>query len=99
MSETIAQLLIIALAVSAASMTITQTAIFHWLRDTEWFAGRLYWIHYLVHCPYCLSHSLAFAACAIYRPSLWLPLEGFAVVCLSTIFSLAIWDFLEKVDR
>jgi len=97
MTETIAQLLIIALAVSAASMTISQTPPFRALRlcAARWrpFAGRL------LDCPYCLSHWLALAACAIFRPSWWLPVDVFATVALASLFSLAIWELLEKVDQ
>ena len=97
MTETIGQLLIIALAVSAASMTISQTPPFRGLRlcAARWrpVAGRL------LDCPYCLAHWLALAAVAFFRPFWWLPVDVFAVVALSSIFSLAIWEFLEKVDK
>ncbi len=96
MPETIAQLLIIALAVSAASMTISQTKAFRPLRLC---AARWRPLGALVDCPYCLSHWLALGVLACYRPSWWLPVEAFAVVALASIFSLAVWELFERVDE
>jgi hypothetical protein len=96
MTETIGELFLLALAVSAASMTVSQTAAFRPVRLCA-----AYWtpLGKLLRCPYCLSHWLALAAVAFYRPSWWLPVEVFAVVGLASIFSLASWEFLGKVDK
>ena len=90
------ELFMLSLAAAAASMTITQTKI---CRPLRLCAARWRPLGELLHCAYCLSHWLAAASVAIYRPSWWLPVEVFAVVGLASIFSLAIWEFLEKVDR
>src|SRR5687768_9303666 len=57
---------VLALAVSATSVTIGRTAVFAPFRD--WFEARSTWIHGLVSCPYCLSHWIAFLLAAWYRP-------------------------------
>ncbi len=74
--------IIVALAVASSSVTITRSSVFKPLRDKfDW---------KLLHCPYCLSHWIA-------APFAWMfGIVGvFAVIGLSTIFSLPI---LEKFD-
>lgn len=96
MTETVGQILLLALSVSAASMTIAETAVFRRLRLC---AARWRPLGKLLQCPYCLSHWLALAAVGTYRPSWWLPVEVLAVVALASIFSLAILELLERVDE
>jgi hypothetical protein len=57
---------------------------------------RWYWLKELTHCPFCVSHWLAFGAVAIYRPwavDLWRPLDflvtSFVLVVIS-MFGVAV---------
>ncbi len=56
----------LALAVSALSMTITKTKVTKTLR--LWVKAHNAWLGELLSCPYCTSHWLAFAVVAIYQP-------------------------------
>ena len=86
------ELILLALAVSAASVTITLSAIFRPLRgivDVK-----------ILHCPYCLSHWLAIGAVGFYRPwSWWLPVEWLAVVTGASVCSLFLVELLDRTDR
>lgn len=50
--------LLVSLVVMCLAHTITQEAIFRALRD--WLGGRSTWCGYLICCPYCFTHWLAF---------------------------------------
>ncbi len=56
----------LSLAVSTMSMTITKAKVSKPLRDA--IINRNKWFGELFSCPNCMSHWLAFAAVAIYRP-------------------------------
>ena len=85
------ELLLISLAVSATSVTVTRAAIFQWLRErTAW---------KLLQCPYCFSHWLALLAVAAYRPSWWLPIETLAVVAGAGAWSILLVHLLERTDH
>ena len=60
--------LMIALASSSISMTITQTELFAGLRT--WTAKVSPMLGHLFQCFYCLSHWVVFVAMLIYRPLL-----------------------------
>jgi hypothetical protein len=73
--------IILALAIGAASFTVSMTKIFAPFR--VWAVAHNKnrfgkWFSQLVACPYCLSHWFSFGAVAIYRPRLvhmFLPLD------------------------
>jgi len=91
-------------------MTLTESVLFSSLRDA---LNDVPFIGKLVHCPYCLSHWLAFA----FTPYLLVKLgysysldnivlftadfiiTSFAVVALSSFFSIGIDYFLERIDK
>ncbi len=84
--------LILAMAVAAAAMTITKTAIFRPMRS--WVSQRSSWFGKLLSCPYCTSHWLVFFSVAWYQPLLvtsrlrvmdWF-ITCLAVVAVSSIF-------------
>lgn len=60
------ELLLLALATSAISITIARGGIFQWLRD--WIHDHNLWLGKLVACPYCLSHWVAGVLVGIYYP-------------------------------
>jgi hypothetical protein len=53
------QLFAVSAVVMGVSQTITRERIFAPLR--EWLGGKATWLGYLVSCPYCVSHYVAFA--------------------------------------
>ena len=60
------RLLIISLAVSAISMTLTKAMIFKGFRD--WLKDHNDWLGELFSCPYCTSHWVSFGFVVIYGP-------------------------------
>ena len=60
------KVVILAMAVSPASLTITKTKVFKPFREAV--AKRSYWLGELFSCPYCLSHWLSFGAVALFKP-------------------------------
>lgn len=91
------EILILALATSAISVTVTKGAIFSGLRS--WIINKSEWSGKLLSCPYCFSHWIAFALVMVYRPVLvtvWYPFDliisVFVVVAVSAIISgVIIW--------
>ena len=59
MPRGLAQLLMVSAVVMGLSQTVTRERIFEPLRAR--LGGRETWLGYLVSCPYCASHSFAFA--------------------------------------
>jgi hypothetical protein len=57
-SEMMARLVLVSLVVMGMSQTIAKEKIFEPLRDR--LGGKETWLGYLVSCPYCLSHWIAF---------------------------------------
>lgn len=100
MLENIYILLIIALATSSISMTISKATIFEATRD--WIKTKNAWISDLVHCPYCTSHWVGFAFVVYIQPEI-LPqktllnivLSTFVVVTLSSVFSGLIFKSID----
>jgi Protein of unknown function (DUF1360) len=84
---------VIALAVSAVSMSMTQGSIFASFRT--WTAERNKWLGELFACFFCLSHWIAFATVAVFLPRpirsgfffADLVLAAFAIIALATITS------------
>ena len=87
------ELVVLALAVSALSLTITKAKVTAPVRD--WIADRNVWFGDLVSCPYCTSHWLAFGAVAAFQPVLItsgfllldLFVSAFVIVALSAMLS------------
>ncbi len=97
MDEQLKLLLTLALAVSACSMTLTKAKVFKGAR--EWVGTWSRWLYGLATCPYCMSHWLAFAAVAAYRPRpvrsgvllLDLAVAAFAIIALAAFSSGVIY--------
>ena len=53
------EMLLLGLAIASITMTITKSNVMESFREQISKLGR--WARELVHCPYCLSHWLAFA--------------------------------------
>jgi hypothetical protein len=96
------EIILLALAVSSVSMTVTTTYIFEWLRTLVSKLGRRF--ESLIHCPYCLSHWLAaIVTLAWVRGTVGeLVVTGFAIVTIASLASLGITHFflaLDALDR
>lgn len=96
------EIIILSLAVAAASITITKSNAMHWFRGLVSKLG--YWAEELIHCPYCLSHSLAALGVVLWFKGSWgaMILTGLAVVTLASLASLVIICFflaLEILER
>jgi len=81
--------IITSFAIATVSMTITKSSLFKNYRNSI----KISFIKKLFNCPYCLNHWLAFPC--IIRFS---AIEVIALVSLSSIISLPILIFLEKLD-
>lgn len=68
MIATLTTCLMIALAASSISITVTQTELFATFR--EWTAKKNALVGHLFQCFYCLSHWVVFGGMAVYRPAL-----------------------------
>ena len=98
----VVKIVILALAVSAASMTITKASICksfrEWIGDISDFLGELF------SCPYCTSHWLAIIGASIFQPLVtdtWIVFDillvAFAVVTLASYFSGFIFTSIKKI--
>ena len=91
--SSIPALFLLALAVSAIAMSMTQGSIFAPFRT--WIAAKSNWLGELFACFFCLSHWVTFAAVALFRPrplrcGFWLAdlaVSAFAIIALATITS------------
>jgi hypothetical protein len=90
-------IVLVALSVSAMSMTIAESGLFKYLRDV---LNDVPFLDKLVHCPYCLSHWLAFVFVIHISDCfmIWI-INSFAVVTLASISSIGISFFLERIDH
>lgn len=91
--DKITMFLVLALATSAASLTISKSKGFNGLR--EWFAERVPVIGELLVCPYCLSHWFALGlVLAIGLPDenrvLYVLVGTFALVGMSALITGAV---------
>lgn len=87
---TFGEIILLALAISSFSMTVTKANAFDWVR---WQVSKLgYWPEELINCPYCLSHWLAIPSVIALHHGTWtnLVLTIFAVVTLASLASLGI---------
>lgn len=89
-------MLVLVLATSAISLTITKGSIFENLREQV--IERSQWFGKLVSCPYCTSHWVSFILVAIYQPRLvssWWPFDllvsAFAIVALAAPVSWVVY--------
>lgn len=92
-SGTLFTFFVLAAAIGTASFTIARAKVFESFRD--WVEGKSEWFGNLFHCPYCVSHWLAWGAVAIYRPSLlglWWPLDLFVTALAMVAVSMGfVW--------
>jgi hypothetical protein len=92
------QLFAVAAVVMGLSQTIAKERIFASVRDRC--GGRESWLGYLVSCPYCVSHWIAFvlvpltSTYAVDVPHAWGPVATIARWFLSSIFLTVIAAFL-----
>jgi len=85
------ELLIISMAVTSIATTITLSSLFRPLRKL--IKGKLF------HCPYCLSHYLAFIGSVLISNSILnFIINSFAIVTVAGIFTLPLVILLEKLD-
>lgn len=87
---------VLATAAAAISVSFTQGSMFEPLR--LWIAARNKLLGDLAGCFFCLSHWIAFAEVALYRPrpiQIWWPADlvvsAFVIVALATIISGAMF--------
>lgn len=95
------QILILSLAISSTSYTISKTLVFKPLRQL--FCKYWNWLGKLISCPYCLSHWVSFGITFfIYKEiSFEVILLTFAMVALSAIWTGMIsrsFDFMVSDD-
>jgi len=99
---TVGEIILVSLAIAAASMTVSKSNAMFWFRQLVSKLG--YWFKELIHCPYCLSHWLAaIIAIAMFRaPVGEMVITGLAMVTLASLASLGITHFflaLDALDR
>lgn len=99
---TISEIIILALAVSSVSMTVTTSNAMEWLRSLVSKLGRRF--EALIHCPYCLSHWLSAIVTLAWvkGPVSELIVTGFAIITIASLASLGITHFflaLDALDR
>jgi hypothetical protein len=75
------EMILLGLAIASIAMTITKSNVMESLRNRASKLGR--WARELMHCPYCLSHWLAFAA--VWLKFGLLPLGQFVLVSFGVI--------------
>jgi hypothetical protein len=86
----------LALATAALSLTVAKTHAFEWLRT--WVFARSDFLGELLSCHYCMSHWFALGLVAVYRPVVVssgiilfdLAVSVFALVALSALVSATI---------
>ncbi len=86
------QLVALASAVSAISVTLTKSQLFASMRT--WVRSQSRWLGKLASCHYCMSHWVSFVMVAIYQPVVvakWWPIDllvsAFILVAISAIIS------------
>jgi len=92
------QLILIALAIAAITVTIGRTHIFKPLRDNV----PTKWLKKLSHCPYCLSHYFSFFVILFvipYSNLLDLIIKTMATVAVSSIIALFILRYLNLLEK
>lgn len=94
------EMLLIGLAIASFTMTIAKSNVMECLRTQVSKLGR--WARELIHCPYCLSHWVAFTV-TWWKFGLW-PLErfiliSFGVVTITSFASLGIANLFLTLDE
>jgi hypothetical protein len=91
-------LILLSLAISSISMTITKSNVMAWFRSRVAVLGS--WFEELFQCPYCLSHWLAaLGVIVLFKGTLiQLIVAIMAVVTLSSFASLGITYFFLALD-
>jgi hypothetical protein len=105
MWETMFTLILLSLAVSAASMTFAKANVFAWFR--AWVGKHSEFFGELVNCPYCTSHWFAAAGALVFQPlayngvfPLWtFLLTMFVTVALAAFWSGVIYDQISKIPH
>ena len=90
------RLLVLALATSAISVTVTRSGVFLGLRN--FVADRSKWLGDLMHCPYCMSHWVSLVlmwwyGLRILPETNWLVdllVSALAVVAIASFFTLLV---------
>jgi len=92
------EIILLALAVSSISVTITKSNAMEWLRQLVSKLGR--WPEELIHCPYCLSHWIAAAGVLLMAEGtlFQILLTIMAVVTLATYASIGIVYYFLTLD-
>ncbi|WP_421853434.1 hypothetical protein [Marinomonas sp.] len=98
--------LVIAIASSCVSITITQTELFASMRT--WITQKNILLEHLFHCFYCLSHWIVFVLIALYQPILIngshvlinLTVTAFVTIGLATLISGLVFNvFLKAMTK
>ena len=98
------EVLYLSFAVASISFTVTESKLFRSFR--EWVKRKNTFLGELVSCGYCLSHWLAFAFIAIYKPRLfksWWLLDYFLTALVVAWMSAFQWVlmcwFMERAGK
>lgn len=86
-------LILLSLATSAVSVTISHAKIFTWLRKLP----ESKFLQDLLHCAYCLSHWFAAVGIVIYGRGI-MPLASWPLYWLAAVALAAIWSTLILSD-
>jgi hypothetical protein len=98
---TVYRLFVVASVVMGASHTIARERLFRGLRDR--LGGRDTWLGYLVSCPYCVSHWVAFVVVPLTDSyfvdvaPLWGPVRWTVRWFLSSIFVATVAAYLRVI--
>lgn len=92
----------LSLATSTITLTITRAKVARPVRN--WISNRSSYFGEMINCPYCTSHWIAFALCAVYHPRPfplnvvldWF-LSSMAIVAISSILSGIVFEAISKV--
>ena len=99
-------LVILAMAVSVMSLTVTKTKVFKFLRD--WIKSKNKFIGELFSCPYCFSFYPSAVLVVLYGSKIRLLTDGivsidyvisyFCLVCLASFFTGFIYKSISQIE-
>lgn len=103
--QQIASIIILSLAVSSVSLTMTKAKLTKPLRN--FVRSRSEWLGELFSCPYCFSHWVSFGAVAAARPVVTstgllladLLISAFAVISLAALTSGLVYRSIELIPE